>query len=138
MMTLAMTSLIRRHMKHASAFIRRREEHPAPFTVDVGTDSVVGWYENPKPREHTRIVFTDGAIYVCEAATQRRIGFDEIVGYELPESKTDSTGVRIRTEDGFQFVRIGGRSGPAGKFSDAFALVGLLHAFLGATRNKAK
>jgi hypothetical protein len=136
MMTLAMNSLVRRHMKHADAFIWRREEHPAPLTLNVGAESIVGWYENPKPWEHTRIVFTDGAIYVCEGATQGRIGFDEIVGYDLPESKTDSTGVCVRTKDGSRFVRITGRSGPDGKFSDAFALVGLLHAFLGSIRNK--
>ena len=135
-MALMMFPLIRRHMKHANTFMVHSEEHPATLALDVGTESVVGWYENPKPWEATRIVFTDGAIYVCEAATQIRIGFDEIVGYELPESKTVSTGVRIRTKDGFRFVRIGGRSGPGGKFSDAFALVGLLHAFLGAIRNK--
>ena len=91
-MSLVMTSLVRRHMKHASAFMFRSEEHAAPLTFDAGKEIVVGWYENPKPWERTRIIFTDGAIYVCEATTQRRIGFDDIVEYELPASKTDSTG----------------------------------------------
>jgi hypothetical protein len=124
-------------MKQADAFVVHREQYPIPFPLDVGAESVVGWYKNPAPWEHTHIVFTEEAIYVFEAATRVRIGFGEIVGYELPESKTDSTGVHIRTKDGIRFVRIGGRSGPGGKFSDAFAFVGLLHAFLGAIRNKA-
>lgn len=135
-MALMMSPLIRRHMKHAEAFVRHREQTSTCLALDVGAESVVGWYENHAPWEHTRIVFTEEAIYVFEAATRVRIGFDEIVGYELPESKTHSTGVRIRTKDGIRFVRIDGRSGPGGKFSDAFALVGLLHAFLGAIRNK--
>ena len=137
-MALLMYSLIRRHMKQTERFTVCSAEQPLPFSLDVGSERVVGWYDNPEPWKGRRVVFTDGAIYVVDEAALMRIGFDEMTEYELPASKTESTGVRIRTKDGFRFVRIAGRSGPDGKFSDAFTLVQLVRAFLGAVRNKAK
>lgn len=137
-MALLMVSLIRRHMKQADSFTVCQEEESPPFALDVGVERIVGWYDNPEPWKCSRVIFTDGAIYVDDGSSVMRVGFNEITGYELPASKTDSTGVRVRTKDGFRFVRIAGRSGPYGKFSDAFTFVQLVRAYLGATRNKAK
>jgi hypothetical protein len=133
MTALAMASLIRRQLRHAEAFVEGDGKRP-PFALDTEDERIVGWYNNPKPWDGTYVVFTTRAIQVSEGSSWMRIAFDDVVDYVLPSSKSDATGVRVVTRDGFRFIRFAGRSGPAGVHSDAFALVGLLHAFIGATR----
>jgi len=94
-----------------------------PFDAE---EQLVGWYRNPSPWEESWVVFTDTAIYHGFPDRWDRIPFREVAHCEVPESKSDSTGVRLRTKDGIRFVRIAGRSGPQGRFSDAFMLVNLL------------
>ncbi|SRR6266542_2852923 len=126
-MALVMSSVIRRHLKDAEAYVDARET-PPPIQFDFKAEEVVGWYRNPPPWEEAYVAFTTSALYIFDGTQQTRVPFDDIMHYEVPESKDESTGVRLRTRDGIAFVRFAGRSGPLGKFSDAFALVGLLRA----------
>src|SRR5437868_5683280 len=108
-MAVLVYSVVRRHMKHTS---------PGAFTVFDGTreppvqlalasnEAIVGWYQNPPPWEHSLLVFTSEAFYVVDDERIDRIAIRDIVGYEDPGSKTDVTGVRILTKDGFRFVRV--------------------------------
>lgn len=124
-MALLMYSVIRRHLKSAERYVRI-ESDPIPIEFDSQGEEVVGWYQNPPPFEDEYVVFTTAAVHARSPAGWVRVSFDEIVGYEAPESKEESSGVRIRTRSGTGFIRFAGRSGPGGKFSDAFSLAGLL------------
>ncbi|XXT14322.1 hypothetical protein WME94_29145 [Sorangium sp. So ce429] len=124
-MALIMSSVIGRHLKHAEAYVCMEGE-ALPVEFDCKGEDVVGWYRNPPPFENDYVVFTTVAVHAWSANGWIRVPFDEIVHYEVPDSKEDSSGVRIRTRDGIRFIRFAGRSGPDGKFSDAFSLVGLL------------
>ena len=69
------------------------------------------------------LVFTDEAIYSMDGETVARIAIADIVWYESPKSKTDVAGVRVRTRDGFRFLRASGSFGPHGNQKDAFCLI---------------
>lgn len=126
-MTLVMSSVIRRHLKDAEGYVDARKAAP-PIQHAFGAEEIVGWYRNPAPWEESYVVFTTAALHMNDGAHWRRIRFNDIMHYEMPESKGQSLGIRLRTHDGIAFIRFAGRSGPGGKFSDAFALIGLLRA----------
>ncbi|WP_433927082.1 hypothetical protein AB3662_29095 [Sorangium cellulosum] len=124
-MALIMSSVISRHLKHAEAYVRW-EGQAIPVKFDCNGEEIVGWYRNPHPFDGEYVIFTTAAVYAWYVNGWVRVPFDEIVHYEVPDSKEESSGVRIRTRDGIRFIRFAGRSGPDGRFSDAFSLVGLL------------
>ena len=57
----------------------------------------------------------------------------DIVGYESPKSKTNVTGVRMLTKDGFRFVRIAGYFGPNRNRKDVYSFIMLLRALIPGT-----
>ncbi|MDI1449514.1 hypothetical protein [Polyangium sp. 6x1] len=126
-MALLTYSVIRRHMKRSPAFHSTEDvaDLPLPITLTPG-EHLVGWYQNPPPWTDVIVIFTSTAIYTSDAGTVFRIGLDEITDYETPKDKTDATGVYIRTQDGFRFVRMAGSYGPHGKFKDVFNLIMIL------------
>jgi hypothetical protein len=89
-------------------------------------ESVLGWYQNPEPHEGCMLVFTNEAIYSVDGRNVMRLQFADIIEYEFPTSKTDVTGVRVRTPDGFRFLRAAGSFGPVGNQKDAFSLIMVL------------
>lgn len=133
-MALLLYSVIRRHMKHTGRYFEGNGHAEAPVIPEMlPGESVIGWYRNPEPWDRCALVFTDMAIYSMEDRQVVRLPLADIVGYELPKSKTDVTGVRVRTRDGFRFLRAAGSYGEAGHFKDAFGLVQVIRAL--AARN---
>jgi len=126
-MVLALYSVVRRHMKRTGRYFEPGGEAKPPDLPgsDPG-ESLIGWYRNPEPWTDSVIVFTDKAIYSVEGGQVVRIAVADIVDYEYPKSKTDVTGVRVRTRDGFRFLRASGSFGPHGNQKDAFSLIMVL------------
>ena len=126
-MPLAVASVIRRHLRATEAFTAAHGDARPPRAVPVGDEPLVGWYVNPPPDDSEWVLFTERAIYVVAGANVRRIPLDEIVAYELPESKTAATDVVIDTRSGRDRIPMRGRHGPNGRFTDAWSLVQVLH-----------
>lgn len=123
-MALVLYSVIRRHMKHTGRYFELNGSVEPPTGLPVLPDEkLIGWYRNPEPWQDSLIVFTDGAIYGAEGGNVTRIPLSEITGYEFPKSKANPTGVRVRTRDGFRFLRAAGSFGSHGNQKDAFSLI---------------
>jgi len=115
--------------------------HSSGFTLADGTEDgslelarhpgeeVVGVYRNPPPWEESRMVFTSHAIWLVEGEHAEPIALKDIVGYESPDPTTElATGIRVRTKDGFRFLRAAGTYGPCDKYKDYLGLVGVVRA----------
>lgn len=126
MTTLFIDALVRRHMSGTG---RYTEGCGFSAPLEVTGEVVVGWYRNPPPWEASLIVFTDKAAYSVEEGRTIRVGYADIEGYELP-SKSDPSGVRVRTRDGFRFLRAAGAFGPNDARKDAFSVVMLVRALI--------
>jgi hypothetical protein len=101
-MALLLYSVIRRHMKATGRYCEPTEEREPPCTSEIRLDeSLLGWYRNPDPWQKCVLLFTDKAIYSVDEWPTTRIAIEDIIDYEFPKPKTDVTGVRIRTRDGF-------------------------------------
>jgi hypothetical protein len=148
-MALVLYSVIRRHMKATGRYFELKDGRACPVLASLPSgEDLLGWYENPAPWEESFIAFTDRAIYGIERGDVVRIDLADLVGYEAPEKRLDVTGIRVRTRDGFRFLRVAGthaaREGNAEalkrvdlgdrRFSDAWSLVQVLHAVAGASR----
>ena len=70
------------------------------------------------------------AFIIVDGGRIERIAVGDIVGYESPESKADVTGVRVRTKDGFRFVRVAGCFGPGGNRKDAYSFLMVVRALI--------
>jgi hypothetical protein len=110
-------------------------ELPARLSL-APDESVIGWYRNPSPWEHNLIIFTSAALYLVDDERVERVALEDIVDYETPKSKTDMTGVRVKTRDGFRFVRIAGSFGPNGNQKDAYSLIMILQVLAHANRER--
>ena len=133
LMTVLVYSVVRRHMKHTSpgSFTRYEDGAVLPMELSPSPDeTIIGWYRNPAPWQDAFIAFTSQALYIIEAGRIDRISVAEIVGYEDPKFKTEVTGVRILTKDGFRFVRIAGSFGPSGSQKDAYSFIMVLRALI--------
>jgi hypothetical protein len=130
-MALLTDSVVRRHMKGTSGFTLCDEGTtlPVEFAMIEG-ESVIGWYRNPAPWEGSMLVFTSSAIWTVEGKARERIALKDIVGYESPGTKDGVTGLRVRTSDGFRFMRAAGSYGPYGKYKDVIALMMVLRAVI--------
>ena len=130
-MMVVFYSVVRRYMKHTSpgSFTRFVPglECPVPLVLETN-EELVGWYRNPAPFETSIVVFTSNALVLSNDRRIDRIGISEIVACEPPASKTDATGLRIRTRIGFRFVRIAGSFGPAGNQKDVFSFFSVMRA----------
>jgi hypothetical protein len=130
-MAVVVYSVVRRHMKRTSGFTVHDGDTPPPASFALGPEeTIIGWYRNPPPWEGNLIVFTSKALYFVEDDRVERVGLNELVGYEDPESKTDITGVRILTKSGFRFVRIAGCFGPNGNRKDAYSFIMVVRALV--------
>jgi hypothetical protein len=132
-MNVLVYSVVRRHMKRTSPGAFTRLEGGAAVPVELSPnpgETIIGWYRNPAPWQESLVVFTSEAFYVVEAGHTDRIAVADIVGYEDPKSKTDVTGVRILTKDGFRFVRIAGSFGPSGNQKDAYSFIMVVRALV--------
>lgn len=130
---MVITSIVRRHMKRTSngSFTVFDGVTELPVQLRLGSDEVIiGWYRNPPPWERTIILFTSQAIYCVEQGRVERIPIVEIVGYESPNSKATTTGVRVLTREGFRFVRLAGSFGPHGNRKDVFSFIMVLRALV--------
>jgi hypothetical protein len=139
-MALLVYSLVRRHMKRTSpnAFTVFDGWAELPAKLKLAPDeSVIGWYRNPPPWEHSLIIFTSAAFYVVDGQHIERIALSDVVDYETPKSKADVTGVRVMTKDGFRFVRIAGSFGPSGNQKDAYSFIMILHTLAHVNREQA-
>jgi hypothetical protein len=126
-MGLVLYSIIRRYMKPGARYIEAGKGAEPPIVPDMDPgESLIGWYQNPEPWETCRVVLTDKAIYSVDKEGISRIALDGIIGYELPKSKRDVTGLRVRTRDGSRFLRVAGSFGPYGNQKDAFSLIGVI------------
>ncbi|MFO0761257.1 MAG: hypothetical protein U0359_32560 [Byssovorax sp.] len=134
-MALLMPSVIRHYLKHAESYVSQGTI-PLPIDLDAEGEEIVGWYRNPPPFEDDYVAFTTVGIYARAGGVWTRLPFDDIVDYELPQNKEKTNGVRVRAHDGTRFIRFAGRSGPSGKFSDAFILLGLLRVVALANRRR--
>lgn len=123
-MTGVKYSVVRRHMKHTSAFTRCDSVADLPFklTLPAG-ESLVGWYRNPPPWDDCVLVFSSDALYVAGTSSVDRISYAEIIGYERPTSKSDISGIRLLTRSGPRFVRIAGSSREQASRKDAFSFL---------------
>jgi hypothetical protein len=65
------------------------------------------------------------AIYSVEGESVVRLDLSDITGYEVPPKSLDVTGVRVRTRDGFRFLRVAGTFLARGKNGEALARAGL-------------
>lgn len=86
----------------------------------------------PAPWASSWILFTTNSI-ICLDGDFGPCRLDEIVGYEHPKSKVNVTGGRVRTREGFLFVRIAGPGGDNDRHHherDAFRLLMVLRAIL--------
>jgi hypothetical protein len=122
-MALPVTAVVRRHMGETGRFVTDTLECMPGVQLLDPDETPIGWYRNPAPWEQCRVLFTDKALYSVEGTKVVRIPFESIVGYEFPPSKADASGVRVRTKDGFRFVRIAGARGRDGQIKDAFDFV---------------
>ncbi len=126
-MALLIRAVVQRHMKETGRFIEADTLDNFPGTVGLAPgEAIVGWYCNPTPWEKCFVLFTDKAIYSAERDTSIRIDMNDIIDYEPPKSKTDVSGLRVRTPDGFRFVRIAGSFGPHGQYKDAFSFMNVI------------
>ena len=131
-MALVLYSLLRRHMKHTGRYFEPGGTSEAPnWSGARPEESVVGWYQNPVPWQDCWLVFTDKAIYSLDHGSVMRLSISDILDYEFPKSKSDPGGVRVRTPDGFRFLRATGSFGPDGNQKDAFSLIQVLRALAG-------
>ena len=135
-MAVLVYSVVRRHMKKTSpgAFTvaDATMETPAKLALGPG-ESVIGWYRNPPPWEQQVIVFTSEAFYLVDDGQVERLPITDLTGYESPKSKTDVTGIRVLTKNGFHFVRIAGCHGPNGNYKDAFSFIMVVRALVPGT-----
>jgi hypothetical protein len=132
-MAVLVYSVVRRHMKHTSpgAFTRYEEGAVLPVEFSLGTgETIVGWYRNPAPWQDAFVVFTSEALYIVNGGQIDRVAVADIVGYEDPKSKTDVTGVRLLTKDGFHFVRVAGSFGPGDRRKDAYSFIMVVRALV--------
>ncbi len=130
-MALMLYSILRRNLKNTGRYFEPSQESEQPRPDGLDEDEVLlGWYRNPEPWENCVLVFTDRAIYSVEPAKSFRLMLNDIEGYETPDSKSQLIGVRIRTSDGFRFLRVAGSTGADGKFRDAFGLITVIQAVL--------
>jgi hypothetical protein len=128
-MAFALYSVIRRHMKYTGRYFELGSSAQAPVVAEMSPEEhLLGWYRNPAPWEDSVLVFTDEAIYSIDGESVARTAIADIVWYESPKSKTDVTGVRVRTRDGFRFLRASGSFGPHGNQKDAFCLIPVIMA----------
>ena len=135
-MAVLVYSVVRRHMKRTSpgAFTVLEHAEALPIELLMGPgESAVGWYRNPPPWERYLVIFTSEALYLSEGERVERIPIADIVGYESPGSKTDVTGVRVLTNDGFRFVRVAGCFGPGGNQKDAYSFIMVVRALIPGT-----
>ena len=131
-MALLFSSVVRRHMKGTSGFAAAAENAALPASVTLdGDEALVGSYRNPAPWEETSLVFTSEAIWIVEGDKTERMALRDIVGYESPGTKSGVTGLRVRTRDGFRFIRIAGAYGPNGKYKDFIGFMMVLRAVVG-------
>ncbi|WP_257457575.1 hypothetical protein [Archangium lipolyticum] len=137
-MALMIAALIRRNMKESTAFKVSDGHSAAPLSMELPAgESLVGWYKNPPPWEESLVAFTDKAIYALEKQQIVRIALDDIIDCESPPSKNEAVGVRVRTRDGFRFIRMAGSRGPQGKFKDVFDLLMILKVIIEANQRRA-
>jgi len=130
-MALVVYSVVKRHMKRTSpnAFTVFDGKTQLPMKLSLGpAESLIGWYRNPPPWENCLIVFTSAALYLLDGENVDRVLLSDLVGYEDPKSKTDISGVRLLTKDGFRFVRIAGCFGPNGNRKDAYSFIMVVRA----------
>lgn len=128
-MALLLYSVIRRHMRPTGRYTEHVVGAEAPIPFEMHPDEVLlGWYKNPEPWGNCMIVFTDRSIYSSDKGQVVRIPLENILDYEAPASKTEVTGVRVRTPDGFRFLRAAGSFGPEGGQRDAFSLIQVIRA----------
>ena len=128
-MAFALSSVIRRHMKRTTRYFEPDGVAQVPAVTGMSHgDEILGWYRNPSPWENSVIVFTDKAIYSMDGEVVARTDIQEIIDYNLPKSKVEVTGLRVRTRDGFRFLRASGSFGPRENFKDAFCLIQVIRA----------
>jgi hypothetical protein len=114
-------------MKRTGRYFELGGKAEAPIIPDIPLgEGLLGWYRNPEPWDACTIIFTDKAIYSVDDGQIVRIAIADIIDYEFPKSKTEVTGVRVRTRDGFRFLRAAGSFGPEGNQKDAFCLIAVL------------
>jgi len=117
-------------MKDTSGFtVCEAQKPPIEIPLEEG-EEVIGWYRNPPPWEGSVLLFTSKAIWTAEGSRTERIALRDIADYESPETTVDVTGMRVRTRDGFRFMRIAGSYGPSGKYKDFLALMMVLRAVI--------
>jgi hypothetical protein len=118
-----LAALIRRKMRHACGFVANEIGDPS---------GVIGWYTNPAPWSHVKLVFTMDELCVCgdqlDGTDERRVKLADIVDFQLPDAP-NATGVRLITKDGLVFVRMAGRLALDSGQRDVFCLVRVLHAY---------
>ncbi len=127
-------SIVRRYLKSSKAFTVNTGETGPPWADVSPNERIIGWYRNPDPFADECVVFTSEAIYFGAPPQLTRLAIRDISDYEVPHDKQNVTGVRVRTADGFRFIRIAGRG--EGSIRDAFALVMIVRAFLQVLKNK--
>jgi hypothetical protein len=135
MIAVLVYSVVRRYMKRTSpgAFTALEGVSEVPSSVALAPgETAIGLYKNPSPWSDASILFTSNALYLLNSENIERLDVDDIIGYESPP-KTDVTGVRVLTRDGFRFVRVAGCFGPNGNRKDAFSFVMLVRALIPGT-----
>lgn len=89
---------------HARAY-QRRGASVGSRNAWRGTDRLVS---NPPPLEAWLLVFTTAAIYAVDPKGTTRVGVNSLLGYEFPESKTDTIDLKILTTEGERLLRVAG------------------------------
>lgn len=126
-MSLNISSLVRRNMKSTGSFAICQNDEEYSSVIDLADgEKMIGCYRNPAPWEGVILWFSTEAIYCIEDSSQLKISFRDICSYELPKSKTNVTGLRVRTADKFYYLRMAGCRGPNGKYKDVFNFIMIL------------
>jgi hypothetical protein len=130
-MPLLVASVIKRHLKHSKCFTASGGLGTHAEWPKLDPDEIlVGIYRNPSAVSPDEIAFTTKGLHVREGPREFEIPFADLLSFDVPDSKTTASGVRVTSSEGSYFVRLTGTYGPNGKYRDAFSLVSILNAVL--------
>ena len=102
-------SVVRRYWRGSPHFTHALINADAPASVHVTPgEALIGWYQNPPPLEAWLLVFTTAAIYAVDPKGTTRVGVGSLLGYEFPESKTNTIDLKILTTEGERLLRVAG------------------------------
>ena len=90
----------------------------------VDGERLVGVYENQRGDREDGVVITSHGLFLDTPSGWRRVGYEEIAGYELPDKSTEQTAIPVELRSGETLLlRVRGRSyGEYGEGRDVYGM----------------